>query len=71
MGIIILHLSKGASIIMQISKGSSRVALNMPTWLKVGAQQAAKEKGVNLSEWIKDLMKYSLKNESKTNADDL
>ena len=56
---------------MQISKGSSRVALNMPTWLKAGAQQAAKEKGVNLSEWIKDLMKYSLKNESKTNADDL
>lgn len=56
---------------MQTSKDSSRIAMILPTWLKIGAQQAAKKKGVNLSEWIKDLMKYALKNESKTNADDI
>lgn len=40
---------------------SSRIYLVAPEWLKQAMQEIAESKGISLSEYIKDVMKESVK----------
>lgn len=42
-----------------------RIHIIIPEWLKNAVQEAAKKKGINMSEYIKDLLKDAVKTESK------
>jgi hypothetical protein len=49
---------------------SERLQLVLPAWLKSALREAATNKGVNMSEYIKDLLKESVNQENKPKADD-
>lgn len=44
---------------------SIRTQIYLPAWLKEAIQKAAKKKGVNTSEYIRDVLKEAIKQEEK------
>lgn len=48
-------------------KKSERLHLVLPSWLKTALKQAADAKGITMSEYIKDVLKDSLKKEKGEN----
>lgn len=42
---------------------SIRTQIYLPSWLKEEAKKAAREKGVNMSEFIRDSLKEAIKQE--------
>jgi len=48
---------------------TSRIYLVAPDWLKEAMQQIAQDKGISMSEYIKDTMKEAVKKDQKQKAD--
>jgi len=44
---------------------SERIALVAPAWLKLALQDIAEEKGISLSEYLKDIAKEAVKRDGK------
>jgi predicted HicB family RNase H-like nuclease len=42
-----------------------RLDMVVPAWLKQALRDAAKNKGVSMSEYVKDILKEAIKNEEK------
>lgn len=53
----------------KIINKTERIALVAPAWLKTALQNIAKEKGISMSEYLKDIAKEAVKRDGKQKVD--